>query len=434
MRTVRLIVWTTIWIATLACGVIYCFPRFELIYPPSTNFECNTETIPVMGRVKCPDCILLIGNHTVKTEEDGYFREEVPLRTGENKIDIYLRDVPGNEILKTLMVTRNATVLGGNALGAPLPSGSVVPDAPPEAFAVKQPVTAVKVTPAPVSAKKQMERAKVILPEKSVSESASPNPANSAKAGRNKSETGLKAPAVVTLRPVEFYLNGKQAKKPAADYLFKDNRVYLRTDSALWKQASATQVTSESVVFYNVAPLKQVAVSLAASGAVVSDGSDYVPVREVFEKAGRVVNWVPGKVYIDAEYKPCPIEVGGSAKESIAGVIYKGAIFVQAGSLSKLGIKAEQGKGGVSLLSRGTGKLTVTRITHGSRGRETIIEIRNKGGKSPPNRLQGPASDMVDESYQIPLRKVASELGVEVKWDESEGRVSVLPISVARGN
>jgi hypothetical protein len=155
----------------------------------------------------------------------------------------------------------------------------------------------------------------------------------------------------------------------------------------------------------------------------------YLPVRPIFEQAGRNVYWGRGRLYITREYRPCPINTSGEQNEGkLTGIIYHDSIFVTVAGLAELGIKVEKKFGGVRLVNHGGKWLTIE--TGRGRGDDILIELA-AGDKSPPRRMAAPASGLADGEYVIPLRKVLTEFGYIVLWNSAEKTASVAPVAVS---
>jgi hypothetical protein len=416
MRPVRIFVWMTVWLALLAGACLSGFPRLEIIYPPSGRFECNSDKIPIIGKAACTNCSLFIGDYTIPMAADGSFQRDVPLKQGKNTIEIFLRDPSGNDYSKTLEITRNMPVPGGAVLDSPS-AGALAPAAPPEVFASREKTRFNALYPAGnanLSVKRKPETAKTAV-KKAVS-----------------------VAMAVRSKEVGFFLNGKQAVSGSNDYVVKSNRIFMPADSVFWPEAGALKA-GDTLIFNNGELLKQVVVSpnMPKAAGFRSKGKLYMPVRYVFESAGRQVNWTPGRVDIDNQYRPCPVDLGDMAKggeDQIKGIIYKKILYVRAQDLIKLGIKVEKkSSGGLKLTSRSNKWVVIAKNANARQNKAPILELRNSKGKSPPAKIPAPGPIIADSRYSVPLRKVSSELGFDIKWEVSEKRASISPEVVASG-
>ncbi|MFA6450198.1 MAG: hypothetical protein WCX65_12055 [bacterium] len=417
MRTVRIFIWTTVWLVSLAGAGLCGFPRLEIIYPPSDRFECSVKNIPLMGRAECPNCALLIGDHAVPILSDGAFQWDMPLKPGKNVVEIYLREAGGNEFRKTLEITRNAPVPGGAALETP---AAAAPAATPDVFSDSQ-------SPAPAANSGIVAHLPSNdLPGRKIITKAPQAPIHG---------TGAIEPAGnATETPIKFFLNGKPSSDGAGAYILKSDRVFLPVESPLWTEAGAVTDGRQTLIFNDSAILKQITVTSGTpmpEASFRANGKLYMPVRYVFERAGRQVSWSAGRVDIDMLYRPCPVDSGGAAKISdIQGIIFKDTLYVKAGSLSKLGIKAQpNGSGGINITGRGGAQIVIAENTRLQKNKMRVFELRN--GKSPPGMFSPPGRDITDGEYIVPLRKVASEYGLDVKWDSAGNKVVVAPTVVA---
>ncbi len=412
VRPVRVFVWTTIFVIASVGTGLGVFPRLEIVYPPASRFECSSEKIPILGRAQCTDCSLLVGNHAVGIEKDGFFSTDVELLPGENKVDVYLRDAGGNEYLQTLLVTRNVPAPGVTELESTA-NAPVAPETPPAAFA----------TPIPAS-RKWTEFA----PDYRQARQRHSNSVG--KPNVSKPRNIKRTPAAVADKPaVEFYFDGKQAAAPGR-FLLKQNHIYLPADSSIWTEGGASVGGGGTVIFGSEGPIKPQTIEAGGleNTLIKEDGRVFLPVRAIFERGGRSVQWEAGRVYIAKQYRPCPIDLPGKPSgEKLVGIVYRDMLFVRTSSLSEIGIKVEEKAGRTRLTGRdgkwmslGTGR---------SSGGDLMVELAS--GKSPPKRITAPAADVADSDYIVPFRRVLTEFGFTVEWNGDRKAVSVAPATVA---
>jgi hypothetical protein len=472
MRPIRVFVWTTVFIIAAVGIGLGDFPRLEVIYPPASRFECSSDKIPVLGRVQCDACTLLVGNRSTVIAPDGSFKSEVGLKPGENKIDVYLRDAEGNKYLQKLLITRNIPTPGAGELKSSS-AVSVVPETSPAIFAspkpmlntapefhkAKKPIEKAKISHSPVSqpasapksvsntatelrkSKKPIEKAEIS--HAPVSQPAAvPKPVSNTATELRKPKKPIEK-AEISHAPVsqpaparepklnlavKFYLDGKPATT-AVDYILRKGHIFVPSVSPFWQEAGAeVSKDGNAVVFQRESPAGQ---AIVGAPAPLSEGGRlYLPLRSIFEQSGGNVTWGgTGRVYIARKYRPCTIDVaGGRNGGKLTGVIYRNVLFVRAASLAELGIKAEEKTGGVWLAYQGDKWVTIEPARGQSGG--IIFELA-ESGTSLPRRVAVPAADVADSEYIVPLRKVLAEFGFSVEWNGDRKTASVSPEVVA---
>jgi len=434
MKAFRYFISATIWLVTLAAIGLSGIPRLEIMYPPSDRFETVSDKIPVIGRADCSDCVLFVGDYTTMIAPDGTFNYEMALKPGLNTIKVYLSNKAGNEFIRTLEITRNEVPIPGVApLGVPPSATPAAPPAPPAAFADLQPAASPKVENPMISDAMLKEKHKAAADDKAI-ESIQKIAVSAAPPAREieKNKIGMNAnEKAANYNTIQFYLDGQPAEKSASlNYIIKKGHIFLTNKSPLWVSAGAGIGLGETIVFNDGKLLKQVVVSRETPLAFVEKGSIYLPVRSIFESAGRQVEWTKGRVYIDNLYHSCPITVGGGAGSGFTGIIYKGTIFARARDLSKIGIKLEQESGGIKLTGRGKRWIIVAKTSSRQRSR-ILIESGGIKVKSRHDQIQGPGGIIVDNEYSIPLRKASIELGFDTKWESAKKTAAISPEAIA---